>query len=320
MLKKTEKESISTETVSEVEQEDAATEESVVEKEPEMEIVYLVSKDKVFSNWGEEAVVEYTQYTYDELGNELTTETRTEDGTLTHSSSKEYDKNGYLVKEISLYEGEETIITYENNENGDVVKAVSDSNIYLYEYDENGILRKESSMNKDNQLETIDEYDENGILRKTVYYKETGEVEMLYEYNEHGDEVLSKYVIAEDLVLEIVSTNEYNANGNLIKVIKNSSDGTENAEEITEYEYDADNNRIKESTNEGAYVTTREYDGNKNLVKVTSEAYGEVSCFEYEYDENGNKIKTISYDANGVVDYQIESEYISMELPKKSNK
>ena len=29
---------------------------------------------------------------------------------------------------------------------------------------------------------------------------------------------------------------------------------------------------------------------------------------------------TISYDANGVVDYQIESEYISMELPKKSNK
>lgn len=292
--KQTQKESVSTENVAETEQEEVK-EENVVEeeKEPEMETVYLVSKYKVFSNWGEEAEVEYTQYTYDEFGNELTVETRAEDGTLTSSSSKEYDENGYLVKMIYVNEDGESITTYENNENGDVIKSVSDSQIRTYEYDENG------------------------TLRKSAYYNEFGEIYILIVYNEQGDEIFEKYVISEELALETTFTNEYGDNGNLIKVIKKSSDGTGSTEEITEYEYDTDNNRIKEITNEGQFVTTREYDANKNLTKVINEYYGEVDIWEYEYDENGNQVKTVSYDANGAIEYQIESEYISMELPKE---
>ena len=170
----TQSESVSTENVTGAGEESSLVmPEEETEKEPEMETVYLLSKEEIVSTWEGETKVEITQYTYDELGKEILRETSEGDGTLIRRVESEYDENGYLVKKNYIYRGEPSVTTYENNENGDVVKEVGSSYIHNYEYDENGTLRKVIQMDKEENVENVEEYDENGTLRKRVYYKET---------------------------------------------------------------------------------------------------------------------------------------------------
>ena len=290
------------------------------EKEPEIETVYLISKKTDTSNWLGEINVDITEYTYDEYGNELTFETIDKEGEVTHKVSNVYDDNGYLVEKTKVLYDAEIITKYEYDEFGNVIKEDSNISTIIYEYDNNNILVKESAYDENNQLMNEYEYNENETRRKYVTY-EAGEIRSFYEYNEHGDEI-KYYRVGTDEIVERNYNNEYDTNGNLIKVtetmtIKNISTGEIAKEEsITEYEFDNHNLLIKSAFDNGSIIYTNEYDSNGNMIESIC-VNNEITTREvYEYDNNDNLIKYIAYDENGNIASQTEWEYIALELAK----
>lgn len=287
---------ITTEVTTEAaEAESIHTEEAV--NEEEFETVYLVSriKNKVWLTDGESIAI--IEYDYDERGNLVLRETKDGEGALTYRSSFEYDEGDKLLREIS----EGSTLEYEYNDAGEKEKAIRKNNDgtvigeILYEYDEKNKLTIENYYGRSEALEESRAYDENGILRKSTFYMENEEAGFVDEYNEKGDLIKSITNDFQGSFWEQVYDNEYDENGNLVKVnvmskVANDSDKVE--EEIIYYEYDENGNRVKEVVDD-------------------------VIRTEYEYDENGNKIKETMYESEGKINFQSELEYISMEIPKK---
>ena len=207
-----------------------------------------------------------------------------EEGGIVFTNYKEetFDKAGNLVEEI-WYEGEDPdpfyTSTFEYDDDGRLIRNVA------YEYGELS-------------LDVIQGYDEYGNLA------------YLYEDNNFN------YINLEEgnygyTFQHYDCNNEYDTDGNLIKVTQINRDGS--VKKIIGYEYDADGRRIK-TTNykeDGTVSTYVESEYNADGAETKRFTYnpdGSIrSGWEREYDENSLLVKEIKYTADGA--FESSSEY-----------
>lgn len=169
-----------------------------------------------------------------------------------------------------------------------------------YKYDSNGnCIEAEELLYGDEYAKTYYEYDENN---NRVYAVEDDYEEHYWYYNEQnqcingihtisfaGDKTTNYYYFA------------YDSNGNLIH--KNYGDLDGHSE--TDYVYDENNNRIRETITDQFgntdLICVFEYDENGNCIKENEvdKNGNKTPRASYEYDENGNCIKETVYMSDG---------------------
>ena len=104
-------------------------------------------------------------------------------------------------------------------------------------------------------------------------------------------------------------TNEYDEQGNVVRLIQDNANSS--LSDVTEYEYDERGNCIKETTiavEDPSDVNTNsyEYDENGFVIKSVNEQSGRVTEYHYEFDDAGKVVKVSKY-RDGVL--QVEDEY-----------
>lgn len=158
-------------------------------------------------------------------------------------------------------------------QDGLIASQKSGMNTFTYEYDENGLLLKETKTSDLYGSEiTKYEYDENGLVIRQ-------------EINDEGsllDGNANTY------------TYEFDDQGRVIKMT-NTVEATGKVAGYTTYEYD-DEGRIETATEHSSkvYVTRFHYDENGNVVKTFTTADGWTRERIYEYEDRGS----YSYDAD----------------------
>ena len=187
-----------------------------------------------------------------------------------------YDRKEYLIKEVKQNDSEQVVTIYSYDENYDLY-SVGDSmgNATTYYYDKDGNVIKEINQDGD----TIE-----------------------YAYDPKGNLVFTQSTVDGEIDLKI--TNEYDRNGNCVKIVKEYNFGKDNqGSMITVNQYDDRGNLIQqevEQSNGYAYNIVCEYDENGSLLKRTSEySDGEMVIFTYKYDENGRMIESHRADQDG---------------------
>ena len=245
------------------------------------------------------------------------------EGDYVYGVEYEYDENRNIIVE-NWFDNKYGNSRYEReyDENGNEIRYVYKKGDECLkevqkEYDENGRLIKEllSDLEMDSTLKTLYEYDENGILRKEIGYDGNDTEISVVEYNEKGDETRSYNDLGGGYYLESTNEYEYDANNNIVKNISYNKGALFN---IKEYEYDENGNVIKETVYDDSenisYIEVIEYDENGNWIKrVRNDKDGNVISTEVAtYDENGNLTLT---DLQGTYGYTVSHEYITMEIP-----
>ncbi len=161
------------------------------------------------------------------------------------ASEYAYDENGLLISEYQTSEGKESCVVDYTYENGLAVKSIWNyatgvTVVYENTYDKNGNLKKQIRNFPENEKNTYEYlYDENGnITREFILMEDADGKTSSITYN---------------------YTNDYDENGNLVKVLKatpNIHIGDWN------YTYDSVGNLLKvEITNAGDLNATEEYSG-----------------------------------------------------------
>lgn len=189
------------------------------------EIVYRVSGETT-------TIWEQNSTRYDELGNRLSYESRSGDGTLKESETYTYtyDDAGRILKSVCVYtdptEGAMTeTTTNKYDESGNLINSayVCNSRIeYIsscnsqsrYEYDDQNRCVKETNLS-DGSMDDyrVYEYDENDVCRKATIYRPDGTVVDVLTYDENGTRIYTE-----------IPGSEYDASGVLIRSYeKNSS-------------------------------------------------------------------------------------------------
>lgn len=154
---------------------------------------------------GKTKIWEQNSTRYDELGNEISYESRSADGTLKRSDvyTYTYDDAGHILKCVYVYtdptEGKSTETTtnrYDGNGNLISSSCVCKSGIdYVssyndqtrYEYDEmNRCIKETTYYNGSIDGYCIYEYDENDVCRKSTSYQPDGTRGRITEYDENG--------------------------------------------------------------------------------------------------------------------------------------
>lgn len=269
----------------------------------------------------------------------------------------------YLIKKGTFYDLEGNITSeheYEyNEETGELVKHTITNEdgvkvlTFEREYYDDGVLKKESSLNEDGSIYISYEYNPDGTEARYVnndyenehvYTYENGVLtsELRTSINDDGEESTDSITYNEfgDIIREEDAYNvadieftmiydykyEYDSNNRKIKSIETSPNDSGYHE--TEYSYDDAGNTIKEIWssygNENdlifSYTYIYEYDQFNNEIK--REGYDQDNNLifftesEYMYDENSNIIKTVYTDENGEITSSYEAKYIELELPK----
>ena len=154
-----------------------------------------------------------TDYEYDENGN-CTREQRTENDIVASVTVYSYDENGALLKE-DRYEGEEFLLCtyeYEYDENGNAIKCIR------HDYMEGIDLEDRYSYNSDNQVIGVVSCDAEGNTTSRIEYV----------YDEEGSEIKCSVYNAQG-ELDSSTQNEYSYDeaGNIEKIIRTHSDGTQ---------------------------------------------------------------------------------------------
>ncbi len=218
----------------------------------------LVVKDGFVYPDGSES---YLLITYDESGKIIKEEDIDFDGDLFLMENYEYNEAGKLTKRTAYYK--EVLVKY-----------------YLYEYDAEGRLYKESDYDSDGTLDdyTVYIYDQNGrVIREDDY---------------HEDGVLDEYHLL-----------EYNAQGVLTKKTTYNESGVLN----DSYEYGEDGTLLKKIYNyPGEYYEHIEYNMLGAILKSTYEDYEGGARLErvYTRDKDSNLLTvSVQYFEDGVLDF-----------------
>lgn len=220
---------------------------------------------------------------------------------------------------------------YEENENGRVVKTVTESETTTFEYDENGKCKRETYYNPDGSVRSFKvsewnekgrrtaarEYRPDGHLLKETLYTLDGAVESttVYGYNDAGNKI---------------SQIRYNGEGLLRYVIEFNGSGGEDVYTITReeiynlsgvlekyyvYEYNEKGFRVSDAefSPDGTVCNKKEYPGESrdDFAKPTkSIIYSDgkpILTFTYEYSEKGFRKLERKYDENGIL--RVMTEY-----------
>ncbi|MCI8545540.1 MAG: RHS repeat protein, partial [Bacilli bacterium] len=246
-------------------------------------------------------------YSYDNRGNLLKTVEESTDGKQKIETSKEYDNNNNVIKEIDG-NGNITIHTYDSLNN--LIKTKNPLNQETtYEYDSHNNLVKETNYLGDSKVYIYDSFDR--VIEKKNELNET--IEKL-EYDLNGRQIKSidglghttTFVYDKlDRVIEKMDPlnrsekTTYDALGNVLT--KTDPNGN-----ITRYEYN-NFNKVTKITNPLNEVTIYTYDNNNNLLTVTDGnnkrtiyTYNALNLELTEKDPLGN-IETKEYNSNGTL-------------------
>jgi len=246
-------------------------------------------------------------YSYDNRGNLLKTVEQTLDGKEKIETSKVYDNNNNVIKEI---DGNGNITTYTYDGLNNVIKMKNPLNQEtLYEYDNNNNLVKETNYLGDSKTYIYDSFDR--LIEKK---NELGETIEKLEYDFNGRQVKSidglghtttfVYDKLDRVIEKIDSLNRsekttYDALGNVLT--KTDANGN-----ITKYVYN-DFNKVTKVTNALNESTIYTYDNNSNLLSVTDGnskkiiyTYNALNLELTEKDALGF-IETKEYNSNGIL-------------------
>ena len=229
------------------------------------------------------------EYEYDDRGNKVKASENIQSGSsdYTFISEYEYDKDNKLIKTSVFILGKDgnnvpvqsLINSYDSKGNliSTVTKADDGSTTHRdeYEYDDAGRKTKYSEYKKEYKSEeelvntTEYEYDQSGNMIKSIEYRPDGSPETRVEY-------------------------EYDSRGNKTQTVIYGiyPNGKENIVDWLNYEYDSNNNRIKESRfiqekNQTVPIADRTYDDKNNPLKVSYYEWKDeiVSWDEYHYEK-----------------------------------
>jgi len=219
---------------------------------------------------------------------------------------QEYDANGNMIKE-AYYDMEGAFISR-----------------WLYEYDENGHLKKGTGHREDGAVYQVVEYDadgnwlslmrynEDGTLKEAFQYDSSGDVREYseWEYDESGNAVKCNiYQGDENGILTLIQINEYNPDGSINEIQLDDSGQVEGLGNET----DGDESRIAYNE-DGSYIVY-EYDENGDLAKDTAyTAAGEILYYQIYKFVEGRMSEATTYDADGNV-----TEYSTYEYDKEKN-
>lgn len=183
---------------------------------------------------------------YDEHGNVIT------DKFYTQADSKEQQEECQLITYDYQYNDKDQVIQKTETTQDLLGKGESKTQIFQYEYYDNGLVSKEIYINPKDMTEIYHdtfEYDGSLLKVQVSYIPNQGEEKIYqttkYEYDEHGNQT-TKTVLNNNN--EIISTSlseetnyEYDDNGNIIRYEKINDDN--NIYSIAEFEYDENNNQ-----------------------------------------------------------------------------
>ena len=210
-----------------------------------------------------------------------------------------YDKNGNPVKECEYYNGElNTTIERKYDPSGSFTEKKTDfrdNAEYLREYDKNGVLRKETTYGYTGEVEVVTEYNEAGLPIRKESFSSTYTVE--YEYDDEG--ILLKEIETDyddNNMVDKIYEDIFDSEGEMIQRTITSSDGTTILASRTETVEDGNKKTLNTygSNDELRYVTEKEYDAEGNLLKEITYSIENgdrefLSSSEYTYD-NENRV------------------------------
>lgn len=193
---------------------------------------------------------------------------------------KEYQRTGYDVNDIEIYEYTELIAKYD--ERGLLTKEVrydSDGEINtltLNSYDDKGLLIQTEQYDHDNVLlqKTVVDYNENGEPKNETNYYGDASDEFVTVYQYSSDNNTLNQTVYHNGELDYVEKITTFSNGRIDTVTEN--DDYDNPMYISKYQYD-EKGRVS--------VLTRDEVQNKDR-----------RTYEFTYDENDNRIKDLVYD------------------------
>ncbi|MCM1146167.1 MAG: hypothetical protein NC407_15835, partial [Lachnoclostridium sp.] len=215
-----------------------------------------------------------------------------------------YDDDGNQIEyQFQVYDSEGNHISFTHetwayDANGKEIEYVS--------YDESGEIEKK----------TQSEYDTNGNQIKEIQYGSDGEKTGWTEWKYNAAECVIEYAdynLYGNCTRRICK--EYDEQKNLLKTVTTGYDrktGQRSFQDIYEYEYDENGNRIKcvlWNANEIFVWNESEYDGNGIITQHTDYYSNGTVESVWEYDERGNEIKHTRYNGESAVDYMREYEY-----------
>ena len=226
------------------------------------------------------------RYQYDECGRVVRCDVTNLTTQNTTSYFYEYDENGCLIKQGSLYGENKAFVTmYEYDEKGRPILLKESSHMVSLEYDEQDRIVKRVSDSWGEKDTTLYTYDEEGFLTEQIFMSGDGRkwCKVTWEHNEYGD---------------VIKRTEQEINDLLA-----SPDNVETYVAVYIREYDENGNLTKITYQDGSY-DAYEYDENGNKLQYTS-YYGanDFIVFYYTYDENGNMTAYRRENAKGVTNY-----------------
>lgn len=312
---------------------------------PEQVTEYDVNgKRAKLTYYDETGYIEYIRYfdsgeetreeEYDENGRLISLTEYNENGhkvTQYHENGKkscEYIVNGdgEVISEKEWDEEGNEIVNEKDDENGTYEEITDENgNVIGEKYYENGILRYETTFDKNGNAVSSVVYDENGEKEREEHYEngkltrrieffdgvkghewlyENEQVIKVYRFDAKGNVVEETdmengnpvYVVTYDNGVKTGSLRyEYSATGALIKRIEYDADG----DEIYVIEFDENGNVItEEGDGPAAFEEKNVYSENGKLIGKDTYNYG-VLVYEVRYDEAGNVIKEANYNSDG---------------------
>ena len=185
-----------------------------------------------------------------------------------YKSIQKYSSDGILRQEIEC--------NFDKDSSTLTCITVGSGEKYILTFDKNGGIAEEKSINSSGSPISWVVYDKVGNRITDLTYNKDGTIYMGYQ-------------------------SELDENGNLVKTINQSSDGS-----YWIYEYDSRGNESKSSLYDKDGIINKyilysyEYDQKGNIiVELLNYSDGGSLRHEYEYDSNGNRTKDTSYDNDG---------------------
>ena len=220
---------------------------------------------------------DYVQYTYDAQGRVI--KETFEDG---HSVSYAYDRRGNFARTLDSASGVKTTYYYDSLGRPTGYRAYAPGNdiIVQYAYDSNGnVAYKTEITNGVSKYYTYTYDDDNRIASMTA-----DGVTVSYTYDSLGR--LTKQVTKNGSTVISTKNTAYatSPTGNATAQVRTHNGYT--------YTYDDNGNIL--SVSDGTNTTSYEYDSQNQLIRENNQALGKT--WRYNYDDGGNLISRLGYD------------------------
>ena len=246
-----------------------------------------------YDYYGNISKIDNREFTYDVISGQMKTETIRGDKQKTIKKSYQYDSDGDTTSfNVKVNDKTQLAFDYEYDGGSKLQKVQQtdggkDITIVSYEYDANGVLIKENGQ----KVDTDYKYNLNGTLSQMTNNSKDGVSLSRYyaTYRQNGQKTKETADVrgTDGITEEGVSQYSYDRLGRLTKE-------SHTGEEDICYTYDAHNNRKEMST--GEQLTSYKYNKNDELLRTDTlnKKTEKDSVILYKQDKNGNQLATVS--------------------------